>query len=535
MRQIFSQAAKTFIWLGAEADESNKAFDLFELFSEIHQYYRSLTDSPFIDHGAWGPPSSWRIADELIALERLLARPWWHRIWVVQEVAVSQEVWACCGTHQCSWDLVEKAYIFLQRHVTQLEDIIALHPVSNYHQHGPLFVRRGILRVQSIYAARFAFAGAAAEIRKSPERSLFSLLTRNSAAGATDERDKCVAIAGLTYEGAFLLPTQPYLHSINDIYILAAKSIAKEEYRGPLNFLEYSGQPRKRSDLPSWVPDWSYIGNRHNFLLHPQRKMLKHPELVPYNSAVGPGIASRGSFYFQKEDDTLFASGFVFDFVGGIAACPCDSFEISVTHTQAEDHAIQQPEYETLQQNKDDFQHVFAQLWRTLVANRDGMQRLPPENWARIFSTTLLYLGQDPDVIEDEFSHELNDWYKINRHFKICGSTVEEIIRMWGSCGSNLTSTDIATMAEIRQQIWLITFMRRLSNTRKGKLSLVPAVTRRGDMVVILFDCQVPCVLRRHEGHYEFVGSCYVHEIMEGQAMVGFRHGEFKAETFAIR
>lgn len=54
------------------------------------------------------------------------------------------------------------------------------------------------------------------------------------------------------------------------------------------------------------------------------------------------------------------------------------------------------------------------------------------------------------------------------------------------------------------------------------------------NIVVLLFDCQVPCVLRSHGDHFEFIGCCYVDGIMEGQAVVGLDNGEFTAQIFDI-
>jgi hypothetical protein len=63
----------------------------------------------------------------------------------------------------------------------------------------------------------------------------------------------------------------------------------------------------------------------------------------------------------------------------------------------------------------------------------------------------------------------------------------------------------------------------------------MPADTRHGDIVAILFDYDVLVVLRPHERQYVFVGCCYVYGIIEGQAITGLGKGEFAAETFDIR
>ena len=55
---------------------------------------------------------------------------------------------------------------------------------------------------------------------------------------------------------------------------------------------------------------------------------------------------------------------------------------------------------------------------------------------------------------------------------------------------------------------------------------LAPHDSRAGDIVCVLFGCSVPVVLRKHEDsgvdHYKFIGECYIHGIMDGEAVEGF-------------
>lgn len=64
------------------------------------------------------------------------------------------------------------------------------------------------------------------------------------------------------------------------------------------------------------------------------------------------------------------------------------------------------------------------------------------------------------------------------------------------------------------------TFRRRLFRTERGFMGLGPVAARIGDKVCVLLGGQVLYVLRdRDEGCYEFVGECYVHGMMDGQAL----------------
>jgi len=365
-------------------------------------------------------------------------------------------------------------------------------------------------------------------------RSLFYLLSDNCSAYAKDPRDKCVALAGLAYEGVFPLAAQIYLQTPRDIYTFATRSIIMEEEVGRLKFLEYSGKPLQRSDLLSWVP-WSYTGHRPMALLFRQLEESTDRALVPYHSATKSSMLS-GRCVSVQTDYTLSAYGFMFDSVDGVSVCDCDGLGSFAIHTPEKDLEILQPEYVIQEPSDEDLADIVAKLWRTLVLDRDDLQRLPPENWARLLFTTLLHLDQANDVNLDYVSSWVQRWYDRNKLFKICGSiTLEDIVSMQGNCGSNISSAEDDAMAEIRGRICLTTNLKRFPNTKKGHLAFMPADTRRKDIVAILFDCDLPVVIRPRERQYEFVGCCYVHGITEGQAMAGLDKGEFAAETFDIR
>jgi hypothetical protein len=64
---------------------------------------------------------------------------------------------------------------------------------------------------------------------------------------------------------------------------------------------------------------------------------------------------------------------------------------------------------------------------------------------------------------------------------------------------------------------------------------MAPSTTCIGDIVCVLFGCDIPVVLRKPaENHYTFVGECYSHDIMEGEAMGDLADGKYKVKSFHI-
>ncbi len=60
--------------------------------------------------------------------------------------------------------------------------------------------------------------------------------------------------------------------------------------------------------------------------------------------------------------------------------------------------------------------------------------------------------------------------------------------------------------------------LRRLGRTAKGYLALLPLDAKVTDTIVLLQGGKTPYVIRRRDGLWEFVGDCYVHGIMDGEA-----------------
>jgi len=76
---------------------------------------------------------------------------------------------------------------------------------------------------------------------------------------------------------------------------------------------------------------------------------------------------------------------------------------------------------------------------------------------------------------------------------------------------------------------------RRVFTTYKGYLGLGPCDMRAGDVVCILFGGRVPYVLRDMGSHWQFIGECYVHGIMKGEAVDDFDGNVSNAEIFELR
>lgn len=75
---------------------------------------------------------------------------------------------------------------------------------------------------------------------------------------------------------------------------------------------------------------------------------------------------------------------------------------------------------------------------------------------------------------------------------------------------------------------------RRLFWASNKKIVRVWESARNGDIICIMFGCDVPLVLRPVRDHYELIGDCYMDGIMEGQAMKDLEEHRVELETFDL-
>jgi len=110
MGNIYSRAAQVLGWLGPAADDSDAALDLVRRWGEAIERFANRDEVGRLEHS----PESMRAAIAAIdnpfdatgfsGLRKLFARPYWSRVWIMQEVALAQDPRVLCGTQEVSYD-----------------------------------------------------------------------------------------------------------------------------------------------------------------------------------------------------------------------------------------------------------------------------------------------------------------------------------------------------------------------------------------------------------------------------------------------
>jgi hypothetical protein len=102
MKKIYMGASEVFVWLGTESSNSDLAMD----------YIKKSGGRRLRPKGP-GFRKIWT-REEGRAIRDLCGRPYWNRMWVIQEIVHAKHISVGCGTKSFTWDVVERLYLKLQ-------------------------------------------------------------------------------------------------------------------------------------------------------------------------------------------------------------------------------------------------------------------------------------------------------------------------------------------------------------------------------------------------------------------------------------
>jgi hypothetical protein len=183
---------------------------------------------------------------------------------------------------------------------------------------------------------------------------------------------------------------------------------------------------------------------------------------------------------------------------------------------------------------KNDVLLLFKQLTLNLRAVLDDVVSVfpvPAELSDEVLSSALLFgieARRDSDIMIDRMRAIGFRWIT---WLAVCGDVVNcsshEAFEAWNS---SLQREFKATADEVEESrnAFLGLVIRstmgdyQLTRTRRGRVSKLPSCFRRGDEIWVVRGVPLPLLLRRstaYPGCYQLVGSCYVHGIMNGEAL----------------
>ena len=264
MSRTYSSASKVLIWLGGPdevVEVAMKAINMIYTMKAIyslsskgawnHDQRRakivkemSSTLIPsYLDHGI---PRGETLKHMIPGVLQMLQKPWWHRIWVIQElVLAANDPLVGCGTTWITWAAVDNVLNDIMMHMTKSDSSKVYKKdssvISNLHSGVSLILLREQWREDE---------------GKGADHSILKMVNKTRGYDTTEERDQIFAILGLVSdsEKAMASFSPDYELTTSEVYQKTMKTIFTS--CGNLDFLGYIEADR-RLDLPSWCADFS--------------------------------------------------------------------------------------------------------------------------------------------------------------------------------------------------------------------------------------------------------------------------------------
>jgi hypothetical protein len=196
-----------------------------------------------------------------LAVQALFLQPYWHRAWILQEIAVAKEATVYYGNHILPFQYIMNAHHTLLAHSQDCcSSFSAGDSMSTEVFPGWNFVLSGFLSIMQPVKFRLSHTLHGTDslegIGLSANLSLRELLFNARIwREATDPRDFVYSSLGLVLDNNTESIPIDYSASVAEVYSRAAMRVFEDDQ--DFSALEYHNHGRDNSlKIPSWVPDW---------------------------------------------------------------------------------------------------------------------------------------------------------------------------------------------------------------------------------------------------------------------------------------
>ncbi|CZR68417.1 uncharacterized protein PAC_18316 [Phialocephala subalpina] len=248
MLSIYKAATKVVVWLGLSNEGAVAALDKM---NEFIGFY--INSNKPLDESAKEFVTDMDNARRTIyQIQDLMRRPWFSRVWIVQEVAAAKEILYLCGSQSAPGQLLPSIVDAIDN--TTLKDLRkSVDEGIDWESDQGTFI---MLQHDVNWIAIRFFKLLESVTRQVDPPPLWDLILtlKDYEAQATDPRDYIFALLGIANDSAALGIAADYSLSTSACYTHVAKAFLKKGY---MRILWLCTQPKSQANLPSWVPDWS--------------------------------------------------------------------------------------------------------------------------------------------------------------------------------------------------------------------------------------------------------------------------------------
>ena len=421
---------------------------------------------------SWGDRCIPPLHDAIWAsVEALFTLSWFRRVWIVQEVVAAHNVEIVCGEWAIDWTDLHQAIEVVERQI-QLDDTDTTQLRSSWQP----FLSLAAQREWEARKHRWA---------------LIMLLEHFRSSESTLTRDRLFAMLGLACDGNEADFEPDYQSPLEQVLLRYAHVFVRQG-RG-MQLLYRAGLNDNSHRFPSWIPDWT----------------LKRPSSLHDSSGNGTDFAASGPqqpvIFHARDSDELLVEGYVVDSIESISASSNEEENLAAYLDEVDamvDSAVLTAVREPRAELK--WKVPIAGALYPRVAASSGLDLHSSYQALRVYLKTKearkaihkgkgkLIEGTDPSVV----------------YAMAIGRMSADSYRDQGA--------NYLTALQDTLHGW------KFVVTKQGYVGTVPKLAELGDMVAIMKGGRVPFILQKsvtRPGAFRFVGECYVHGIMNGEAL----------------
>jgi Heterokaryon incompatibility protein (HET) len=236
MSRIFNTASCVIAYLGEEQCQSSLALTTLMQIKINSANPKKWPDSRVPAPLSWGggyiPPARDTVWEPIV---EFFARPWFRRVWIIQEIIVAAKVKVVCGEWTIDWNDLFSAIEVCDHEIKIAGD--------DFRFLDEKFAHFRILATFREWQARRTCWG------------LFSLLESFRYAEATLQRDRLFALLGFAADSKNPAFAPDYDVPFESIVLRYARAFVKQGKALDLLYRAGLGSQPKR--FPSWIPDWT--------------------------------------------------------------------------------------------------------------------------------------------------------------------------------------------------------------------------------------------------------------------------------------
>ena len=507
MTEIYRQSQCTLVWLGSAWDEEGVqlAFEMIDRFTSITDREYRLSGQPDAFEFLYSLSTTASLRDHhkeyytrqnVDHLKRLFKKSWFSRIWVQQEVGISQRGLLYCGDSQI--DLSKLVlFAFLNEFLFSTTYDVATGPISSaLWRFYSSFADETVWLRESILLENLAIHMRQVHLKKSPEGRICSVLSFTRKFQATDARDHVIALLGHPAVKGLLEPD--YTVSLNDMQLSLVRQIILKSSTSEILLHVENIEEDLESSFPSWIPQWHKSG--------PFPVAFYHPDFDCWWKRTE---TAQPPFSFQE--GSLQVEGFLLDVVHTV--CPA---------MQEEDWEPVKPSFldNDMAPGHKSKPHLLEVALKLFSQSNRKNRKFALENFMWTLAAGV-YIDRRR-LYGDLFTFAQ----------KVCSSELCEFYQ--GKFGHLF---DKQSSAE-RFHAWMINtnYNRKLFSTKNGFIGNGSFLIQEGDVLALVRGCRMPLIVRpAGADQYKLVGPCYVGELDGGcadEALVEF--DLHQAETITL-